>query len=580
MITIRCHPKGELKVSVKTSIAEIYDKCFESKDNLCELFWNGISISPSTVSYRLDLEAKHIRIPLFKIIEQQQTYEEEKDDVSVESSAVTFNSSHCTIEFHRTLRVPDNGKVYPLPPSFGKFRPEMKSGNIVLPMLQREAMWLNFPRGFPGEPIAVKIGVGNVNAINGERWDTNCGTLNSDSQNYIILPNQSWLDGIKVRDIPSTSPHETTHFVRQFVAMPITSKALIEAQLKERLLLDTIEGSLQFEVFKPSSTDYDVYNPLTREFVNIELSPEELKLTLGQKIIYIPRNPLSTNTSPSPTLEDFLLQDGDILDAYPPLELTIATLTGKNITLNCLLSHTVATLKILIQDKEGIPPDQQRLIYKGRQLEDTRSLIYYHIANKDKLSLILRLRGGDSSPVTTTLKSKSMGMAAGGLIIQKIYKDNHKLLFWNTRHYEKAKIMIINSSTLHTPITSDTYINLGYPWFEIYDEGTPALETTTSLDEVKSLATMQDEITSPNECSICLSYYTNVIFHPCLHGCCINCFLTLIKDAKVKTPPMIQCMLCRDYIKTENAKLISGTIPDTEPSLTIDKTNIIKLKIS
>jgi hypothetical protein len=134
------------------------------------------------------------------------------------------------VSFHRTLRIPDDGRAYPLPPSFGRFPVRRvrdfaaaappgwrERDGVFIPLYQREALWLGFD-GPSWHPTALQVGVGGVNAVSGGPWDEG---LSIGPQNYVVCPDQPWLDGINAGD----------GVVRQFVAMPLGLGYTVEEQL-------------------------------------------------------------------------------------------------------------------------------------------------------------------------------------------------------------------------------------------------------------------------------------------------------------------------------------------------------------
>ncbi len=144
-------------------------------------------------------------------------------------------SAQFSIDFKRTLRIPDTDSTYPLPPGFRSFPlrhvedyagrlddTTVSRGGVIMPMWQAEAMWMNFHNYRPmlklDFPVAVKVAAGKINAVSGGTWRPG---LNRDPQDYMVSPQQPWLDGFAVK--PGV--------VRQFVAMPLGEGYTAEQQI-------------------------------------------------------------------------------------------------------------------------------------------------------------------------------------------------------------------------------------------------------------------------------------------------------------------------------------------------------------
>lgn len=160
-------------------------------------------------------------------------------------------------------------------------------------MYQREALWL----GFAGEdykPNAVKVAVGGVNAVSGTVWEEG---LNSQPQNYLVCPNQPWLDGINAGD----------GFIRQFVATPLGSQETIEAQITGAENV----GGIHLTVYEPKAGVFADEPPETTsaEVGYVEAMGGEMGLAAGGKITQkIYRDPYS--------IDVWEQRDSENLDIY------------------------------------------------------------------------------------------------------------------------------------------------------------------------------------------------------------------------------------------------------------------------
>lgn len=182
--------------------------------------------------------------------------------ITLQNGQLVFSFPHIDedvgirIDFQRTLRLPDDGHDYHLPPGLGCFplrhiedfdlgasNHRKARGGIIMPMFQTDALWLNFGLlgyGRSEFPVVLKIGAGKINAVSGEKW---VDGLSQDPQNYVVLPEQPWLDGFNVEEGK----------VRQFVAMPLGAGYTVEEQIDPQ----SDVGGIQIEAIPMKKEAYE-----------------------------------------------------------------------------------------------------------------------------------------------------------------------------------------------------------------------------------------------------------------------------------------------------------------------------------
>ena len=183
----------------------------------------------------------------------------------------------CRIGFQRTLRIPDDNRDHPLPPGLGRFPlrhvddhldqvPEAwrRRGGVFLPMYQAEAMWLQFHGEYP---MAIKVAAGKIDALTGEGWTND---LAERPQNYLVAPEQPWLDGFCV----------AKGLIRQFVAMPLGDGYTAE----EQLMGEARHGGLQIVAYPMLAAKYEAWRQERREWDRVSpcmSAPADMGLAPG-----------------------------------------------------------------------------------------------------------------------------------------------------------------------------------------------------------------------------------------------------------------------------------------------------------
>ncbi|KAF4460083.1 integral membrane [Fusarium albosuccineum] len=336
------------------------------------------------------------------------------------------------ITFHRTIRVPDNDETNDLPPSMGHFPlfsasdyakklpPNMAmKGGLFFPMYQHEAMWIEFESN---KCYAIKIYVGNVNAISGEPATETAATSlrrrnllknNVNIQDYVVVPGQKWLDGIAVE----------LGKVRQFVAMPVGSGYSVEAQATGE---ETTAG-LQFEIIRLDP-------PLRKS------EPDE-----------------------GYTISIFISDE-------------------KTMDLSVNPSTTLGYVRGLVADAMGLPVNDLRLLYAGKHLDYNKTLHSLGITSGATLCSWERLFAGGCSEMALAVGGRIRQNINEH---RKTTRQKTNTITFNVQILNSASFQSVTGrAPPPTPISAETYASYGFPFFTLSEEPTSVSGDFSSVQSI------------------------------------------------------------------------------------------------
>lgn len=396
------------------------------------------------------------------------------------------------ISFHRTLRIPEDGNDYPLPASLGVLpihRVEdfadtvpkgwLERGGFFIPLYQREALFLQF-QGEYSRPTISKVCVGRINAITGKPYSKN---LSAHEQDYVLMPDQKWLDGINSgKDV-----------VKQFVAMPLGLGYTVEAQITD----EETYGGFQLEVFEPKDGRFDEPEySLDRKVdlvTRISISEFEAMVLQTNRFFRTIVNSIRTGSTAAGAAYITGLPEEKVITIYFEFRTRffdyasslIHTKFSNDPHFHKIKSRTLEKLRSLGL-REQIDPDQEVSDFAS----DSRNYRRNSPPSPPREPSISLA----SSP--SVCEQTEMGIAAGGRLTQQIVADHYGVESWDIERSRFIDIHIVNSemyeaitghAPLPSPVTPEQYQQSGIPWFSHYDETVKSVHSAGALSKIQAV---------------------------------------------------------------------------------------------
>ncbi|OQU97521.1 hypothetical protein CLAIMM_03446 isoform 2 [Cladophialophora immunda] len=441
----------------------------------------------------------------------------------------------------------------------------VQEGGVFMPMWQREALWVSLEAPY-GRHYALRFSLGRINAVSGLQMDETKevpGDIES-AQDYVVVPGQEWLDGICV----------ASGIVRQFVAMPLGSGYTVEGQKtgKEK------HGGLQIEVIPSFEVKLRSWVTDQNECLGVEelldrlvsvhidefKTPRELGLEVGATIRLYPAEAFEHVPS---TLLD--MADGGGIEENGPQFTSTYTLGWRTSSSSMLRPTRSEDTMFLADSSDGVEDtmllaDSSHdyslgLDVAGGFLETVQAsttlaraqtlmgVSDLHMASEFLEGELLtpgsrkhEILQAEREPKITTKDLKAMGLAAGGKLVQDIYRDHNPAHIWNTEAARIVHVHILDPASCEAvthvvppppPIDAMGYIEEGGAFFVVEEQPENRVEggdfdnveSVSAVDKGKGVRTEPSlDPNQPTQCK-CGIRLCDCVVRPCDHQFCNVC---------------------------------------------------------